>query len=185
MSTTMPGAVDSNASEYWMLEIGERPAWHFAAVSGGRASIKASVSHFLCRVSPGLPSWVRACQEVYTAESSAKMHHSLLTIVGALALVQAQKIELDKVAAAPGPSLVSAPLVIASDDPPDVEAPPVKPITKAAAVAAAPTKLRRARRSAKLLKRDGDCSLEPAGAGPVPSPDTPEAFLSSPDISVR
>ncbi|KAL8915223.1 MAG: hypothetical protein Q9171_000342 [Xanthocarpia ochracea] len=33
---------------------------------------------------------------------------------------------------------------------------------------------------ARLLRRNGICALQPAGSGPVSSPDTPEAFLSNP-----
>ncbi|KAH6660297.1 hypothetical protein BKA67DRAFT_641420 [Truncatella angustata] len=32
-------------------------------------------------------------------------------------------------------------------------------------------------------KRDGSCNVQPSGAGPVPSPDTPGAFLADPDFS--
>ena len=34
-----------------------------------------------------------------------------------------------------------------------------------------------------IVKRDGDCSLQPPGSGPVPSPDTPGAFTSDTDFS--
>ncbi|KAH6639605.1 hypothetical protein C7974DRAFT_449729 [Boeremia exigua] len=34
-----------------------------------------------------------------------------------------------------------------------------------------------------LRRRDSDCSAQPLGAGPVPSPDTPDAFLASEDFA--
>lgn len=34
-----------------------------------------------------------------------------------------------------------------------------------------------------LQRRDSDCSAQPLGAGPVPSPDTPEAFLAMEEFS--
>ena len=112
------------------------------------------------------------------------MHFTLPLFLGALWIAQAQKIELDKVATYPSPILVTAPLDVVSDDPPDVAAPPIKPIIPAAA-AAAPALLRRARRNADLDKRDGDCSPQPTGAGPVPTPDTAEAFVSFSSLQVR
>ena len=128
------------------------------------------------------------------------MHYAVLPVLlGAAGFVGAQKIEIDKVAALPGPELVSAPLVKVKDDPPDVEAPPVKPLTtkptkfdtkadtKAATKAdVQAARLRRVRRSPELIvKRDGDCSPQPTGAGPVPTPDTAAAFVSYSSFSVR
>lgn len=37
--------------------------------------------------------------------------------------------------------------------------------------------------SAKLLRRDWDCSDQALGSGPVPSSDTPEAFLAFSELS--
>ena len=110
------------------------------------------------------------------------MHYFILSFLCAFGLAQAQKIELDKVTAYPAPELVSAPLVVASDDPPDVAAPPVKPIEAEGAPASA---RRRWRRRSHLLKRDGDCAPEPSGAGPVPDPDTADEFLDFSSLQVR
>lgn len=41
------------------------------------------------------------------------------------------------------------------------------------------------KRNAAIQKRDGNCAPQPKGSGPVTSPDTPEAFLSNPDLAVR
>lgn len=112
------------------------------------------------------------------------MHYATLPIIlGVLGAVSAQKIEIDKITAYPGPELVSAPLVVDTDNPPDVDALPVKPITTSAAK---PSRRRRMRRNPKLIvKRDGDCSPQPTGAGPVPTPDTAVAFTSYSSFSVR
>ena len=40
------------------------------------------------------------------------------------------------------------------------------------------------KRSAEFIKRDGDCAKQPAGSGPVPSPDTVSAFQADPDLQV-
>ncbi|KAL9122385.1 MAG: hypothetical protein Q9187_001051, partial [Circinaria calcarea] len=39
------------------------------------------------------------------------------------------------------------------------------------------------KRNVVIKKRDGDCSPQPKGYGPVASPDTPEAFLSNPVLA--
>jgi hypothetical protein len=35
------------------------------------------------------------------------------------------------------------------------------------------------------VKRDGTCSVQPPGSGPVPVPDTVDAFLSDPVLQVN
>ena len=107
-------------------------------------------------------------------------------VLALLGLARPQLIDLDKINAYPDPVLVSAPLVKVSDDPPNVPASSVEPIKIAIGTTVAPASLaaRRPRRSAVLDKRDGNCTAQPAGSGPVPSPDTADAFLGSDDISV-
>ena len=82
---------------------------------------------------------------------------------------------LDGVAQEPPPVLVKAPLNVVSDTPPDVAADAIVPLTSVAAK----------KRGLDVEKRDGDCSPYAVGSGPVPSPDTPEAFQSDPDFAVR
>ena len=86
-----------------------------------------------------------------------------------------QLINLDAIAQDPAPELVKAPVNVVTDDPPDVPAAAVVPLTTVAAK----------KRDLDVEKRDGDCSPYQAGSGPVPSPDTPEAFQSDPDFAVR
>ena len=104
------------------------------------------------------------------------MMHSLLLVTALAGLVRPQLIELDKINSY-DPVFVKAPLGVVTDTPPDVPDAPVEPITKRTAT--------RRRRSAGLERRDGDCSPQPTGAGPVPSPDTAEAFLAFPTLAVR
>ena len=73
------------------------------------------------------------------------------------------------------PVLVTAPVDVAEDTPPDVAAAPIEPITTS------PSRVRRQ----LIQKRDGDCKPQPAGSGPVPTPDTVQAFLSSAELQVR
>ena len=119
------------------------------------------------------------------------MHSAVLPVLlGALGLVQAQKIDLDKIASYPGPQLVSAPFVTKKDTPERVAAPavkaiPVSPQVTAKATAVAALDRRERRRPRHLAKRDGDCAPEPAGKGPVPDPDTAEAFVTYSSLQVR
>ena len=85
-------------------------------------------------------------------------------------------IDLDDIANDyPAPDLVKAPVNVVSNIPPSSTADAIVPI---------PTVASKKKRSLDLEKRDGDCSPYPAGSGPVPSPDTPEAFQSDPDFAV-
>ena len=86
-----------------------------------------------------------------------------------------QLINLDAIAQDfPAPELVKAPINVVSDDPPDVASDPISPLQSVSAK----------KRDLVVEKRDGDCSPYPAGSGPVPSPDTPSAFLADPDFAV-
>lgn len=46
-------------------------------------------------------------------------------------------------------------------------------------IAAAPSP-----QDATLVQRDGNCASQPAGAGPVPSPDAAEVFRADPNLQV-
>ena len=85
-----------------------------------------------------------------------------------VAIPTPQDINYPGVEAAADPVLVSAPLDVQSSTAKAVAAAPVEPITP----------------DASKVKRDSDCAPQPAGSGPVPSPDTADAFLSSPDLQV-
>ena len=103
------------------------------------------------------------------------MRQSSLVSFASLGLGLAQLFDLDAIDKYPDPVLVSAPLDVSKDSPPDEPAPSATPITSASS---------RRRRSLNLRKRDGDCSPQPTGAGPVPSPDTADAFLAFPTLQV-
>lgn len=47
-----------------------------------------------------------------------------------------------------------------------------------------PSPLNTAKRSNEVMKRDGNCSPQPAGSGPVPAPDTYDNFQADPDLRV-
>ena len=74
----------------------------------------------------------------------------------------------------PDPVLVTAPVDEVQDTPPDVPAAPIEPITTP------PSRVKRH----LLQRRDGDCAPQPPGSGPVPSPDTVDAFQSFPTLHV-
>ena len=104
------------------------------------------------------------------------MHTTLyLAALAGVAYSAPQMINLDEIAKEPAPVLVQAPVNVVSDIPPDATAEAIIPLASVAA-----TK----RDLLNLGKRDGDCSPYPAGSGPVPTPDTPEAFQSDPDFAV-
>lgn len=89
---------------------------------------------------------------------SACIISALVAIAAAAPAPSPQLIDLDGVDAAPDPVLVSAPMDVASD-----------PVEK---------------RDIGLVKRDGTCAPQPAGSGPVPTPDTPAAFTASAELQV-
>ncbi|KAL9001503.1 MAG: hypothetical protein Q9169_000078 [Polycauliona sp. 2 TL-2023] len=82
---------------------------------------------------------------------SACVLSALVAIVAAAPAPSPQSIDLAGVDAAPDPVFVSAPLDVASDIP-------------------------HKKRDLTLLRRDGDCAPQPAGSGPVSTPDTAAAF---------
>ena len=90
-----------------------------------------------------------------------------------------QLINLDKIAEDfPPPALVKAPINVVSNVPAPSAPVEVSPLQSTSAK-------KRDLEFVQVEKRDGDCSPYPAGSGPVPSPDTPEAFQSDPDFAVR
>ena len=81
---------------------------------------------------------------------------------------------LDKIAASPAPELVEPPFNVETDIPPDAPTDAIVPLQSTTAK----------KRDLAVEKRDGNCSPYQAGSGPVPSPDTPEAFQADPDFAV-
>ena len=114
---------------------------------------------------------------IHSSHFSLTMRTAL--IVAALASVaysapRPQEIKLDEIATdfAP-PELVEAPVNVESDIPASATPDPITPLQSVSA-----------KKRDLVAKRDGDCSPYPAGSGPVPSPDTPSAFLADPDFAV-
>ena len=104
------------------------------------------------------------------------MHTALcIAALAGIAYSAPQLIDLDGVAKYEPPQLVKAPLNVESNIPASSAPAPIVPIATEAAK----------KRDLELEKRDGDCSPYPTGSGPVPTPDTPEAFQSDPDFAVR
>lgn len=88
---------------------------------------------------------------------SAGIISALMAIAAAAPAPSPQLIDLAAIDAAPDPVMVSAPLVVLSDQPSK-------------------------KRDVTPVKRDGNCAVQPAGSGPVPTPDTAEAFLADQDL---
>lgn len=86
----------------------------------------------------------------------------------ALGVPTPQLVDLVAIEASPAPVLVSAPLDINQDTPPDIPASSIAPITTAAT----------RKRDAEIEKREDDCAVQPTRSGPVPTPDTVDAFMS-------
>jgi len=102
--------------------------------------------------------------------------------VAALAFVSlpfaaSQLIDLDAITTAPDPVLMTPPVDVTKNIPADVPAPPIVPLTSDV-----PSKIKR---SSPLFERDGNCAPQPKGSGPVPTPDTPDAFEAVPTFAVR
>ena len=101
----------------------------------------------------------------------------LLALVSlAHAVPNPQLIDLDGVAAAKPPVFVKVPLDVVSNTPTLLATTTVAPITTDAPGSR--------KRSQGIKRRDGACSPQPSGAGPVPSPDTASAFLADPVFQV-
>ena len=108
------------------------------------------------------------------------MHFSILAfaVVGTtLALPHPQDIDLDGVVAAGPPVFVTPPYDVVSNIPTLLTTTSVAPIATDGPDS-------RKRNDIDVGKRDGTCAAQPAGSGPVPSPDTVAAFQSDPDLQV-
>lgn len=104
--------------------------------------------------------------------------HIALAALAAVSLpfAASQLMDLDAIAAAPDPVIVTPPVAVTQNIPADVPAPPIVPLTTDV-----PSKIKRSR---ALFERDGDCSPQPQGSGPVPTPDTVDAFEAYPTFAV-
>ncbi|OCL02451.1 hypothetical protein AOQ84DRAFT_382668 [Glonium stellatum] len=89
-----------------------------------------------------------------------------------IAFPRPQDINIDGVEAAGNPSFATVP-VDKSSDQPSVVLEAVVASSAAVAIATAPAT---AKRSNDVTERDGTCVVQPAGSGPVASPDTVSAF---------
>lgn len=92
------------------------------------------------------------------------------------ALPSPQLIDLIAIGNYPDSVRVTAPIDKEVDVAASVPAAPIKPLTSIGSSS---------KRDLTVEKRDGDCSLYPTGSGPVPSPDTVDAFASFPTFAVR
>ena len=105
----------------------------------------------------------------------------LSTLVGlSLAAPRPQEISLEDVIAAGAPVMVTPALDVVTQT---ASVTPSAQVASSAAAAIATDPATVDKRS--LRKRDGTCSPQPNGSGPVPSPDTPAAFSADPDLHVR
>lgn len=91
---------------------------------------------------------------------SACVFSALVAIAAAAPAPAPQLIDIAGVDAAPDPVFVSAPFDVTSDT-------PLK------------------KRELTLVKRDGDCAPQPAGSGPLPTPDTAAAFKADSGLQVH
>lgn len=91
------------------------------------------------------------------------------------ALPSPQLIDLAAIEEYPDAVRVTAPIDIVKDVVASVPASPINPLTSI---------ISSSKRDLTVEKRDGDCSPYPTGSGPVPSPDTVDAFESSPTFAV-
>ena len=112
------------------------------------------------------------------------MHSALLLPAFALLAIAAprpQEINLGDVVAAGKPVLVTPALGVASQTATVI---PVSQVDSSAAAAIATSPATAKRSLPKIERRDGDCSPQPTGPGPVPSPDTASAFQSFATLQV-
>ncbi|MCJ1485749.1 hypothetical protein MMC06_005924 [Schaereria dolodes] len=89
------------------------------------------------------------------------------------AMPSPQGIEIPDAVAAANPVLFTPPLDVESNTPKEVAPAPIEPIT---------TPISKVKREPTLVERDGSCAVQPAGSGPVPTPDTVAAFSADPDL---
>ena len=96
-----------------------------------------------------------------------------LCFVALASVASSQLINLDAIALDfDPPELVKAPINVESDTPAVSTSDAITPLSSTS------------EKRDLVDKRDGDCSPYQAGSGPVPTPDTPDAFLSDPDFAV-
>jgi len=74
------------------------------------------------------------------------------------------------------PVLFTVPLDVVSNTPQKAAPALVKPITSSTL---------KAKRGEILTKRNGTCATQPAGSGPIPTPDTADAFMADPKLQVH
>ena len=91
------------------------------------------------------------------------------------ALPSPQLIDLVAIGQYPDSVRVTAPVGVVSDVVAPVPAAPIEPLTSVVSTS---------KRDFTVEKRDGDCMPYPPGSGPVPSPDTVDAFESFPTFAV-
>ena len=102
------------------------------------------------------------------------------TLLGlSLAAPRPQEISYGDVEAAGAPVMVTPALDVASQT---ASVAPTDQVASSAAAAISTNPATPEKRS--LTKRDGNCVAQPNGSGPVPSPDTADAFSSSTDLHV-
>lgn len=111
---------------------------------------------------------------------------SVYFALGLAALVQSQGLDFDAIDAAPAPETTTVPIGAGSTtvayDSATAAASAAAEITASPIVADVKVK-RSMKNRLPFAKRDGNCAIQPAGAGPVPDPDTPDAFLADTDFS--
>ena len=98
---------------------------------------------------------------------------ALVTLTSALP--SPQLIDLVAIGEYPDSVRVTAPINVVTDIAASVPAAPIEPLTSL---------IPYLRRELAVEKRDGDCSPYLIGSGPVPSPDTVDAFESFPTFAV-
>jgi hypothetical protein len=111
-----------------------------------------------------------------------------LLLCGLAAFVSAQSLDLAAVDAAP-PVFVTPSVAVVSQEATYAPSPTLSSstVTDTTTTVSTPTDestVSRRSRIQRLARRDGDCSPQPQGSGPVTSPDTPEAFQANKDLQV-
>lgn len=107
---------------------------------------------------------------------------SFFSTLGLVALAHSQGFDFDAIDAAPTPATTTPPIGAGATT---VVYNSATAIASAAAeISANPVVAKRlVKNRLPFGKRDGSCSVQPAGAGPVPAPDTSNAFLADSDFS--
>ncbi|ETS87155.1 hypothetical protein PFICI_00983 [Pestalotiopsis fici W106-1] len=111
---------------------------------------------------------------------------SAIFALGFAALARAQSLDFDVIDSAPVPETTTVPIGAGSTTVAYNSA--TAAASAAAEITASPivddVKMRRDMKNRLAFdKRDGNCAVQPVGYGPVPDPDTPDAFLADTDFS--